>query len=119
MSDYEPVSDTTLAKFADDEYVRHLSWVPSVARELLAARAELADLRRQLADAIGKWSYVVEWGIGTEAKALVSWCGNHLRGREDRPRVGKAAAARTPEIFRDVLIEMARSVDPDRRFASG
>lgn len=32
------------------------------------------------------------------------------RADETRPRVGKAAAARTPEAFRAVLIGMARSV---------
>jgi hypothetical protein len=41
--------------------------------------------------------------------ALVSWCGNHTSKFETRPRLGKAAASRTPPEFRDVLLEMARS----------
>ncbi len=52
------------------------------------------------------------WGseLGSESKALVSWCGNHVsNGMEGRPRVGKKAAAATPPAFRDVLIAMAKS----------
>lgn len=52
----------------------------------------------------------LRWGQST-APALVSWCSNHLRGRPDtRPRVGKAAAARTPPEFRAVLLALARAV---------
>ncbi len=47
--------------------------------------------------------------LDVRSSALVSWCGNHTSAFETRPRVGKAAAARTPEAFRDVLLEMARS----------
>jgi hypothetical protein len=47
-----------------------------------------------------------------DVRALVSWCGNHVSSGETRPRVGKAAAARSPIGFRDVLIELARSVSP-------
>lgn len=45
-----------------------------------------------------------------ESKALASWCGNHVKslGRP-RPRIGKAFAARTPPMFRDVLLRIARS----------
>ena len=52
------------------------------------------------------------WGHTPDqkSKALVSWCGNHVKNGETRPRVGKAAAAETPPAFRGVLIEMARSV---------
>lgn len=51
------------------------------------------------------------WGsdLDTESSALVSWCGNHVKSGEDRPRVGKAIASRTPTAFRDVLIQIARS----------
>ena len=54
----------------------------------------------------------LEWGssLDTESEALVSWCGNRVRSGESRPRVGKAVASRSPLAFRDVLIEMARSV---------
>lgn len=45
------------------------------------------------------------------SKALVSWCGNHVSSGETRPRVGKAAAARTPIEFRDLLIQTAESAN--------
>ena len=53
-----------------------------------------------------RWGHVAD----TEVRALVSWCGNRVSSGEVRPRVGKAAASRTPEAFRDELIAMARSV---------
>jgi hypothetical protein len=51
------------------------------------------------------------WGCAPSgaSRALVSWCGNHVRSGESRPRVGKAAAAATPLPFRDVLLSIARS----------
>jgi hypothetical protein len=54
----------------------------------------------------------LRWGYDPDARssALVSWCGNHVSSGERRPRVGKAAAAATPPAFRDVLLEIARSV---------
>lgn len=64
------------------------------------------------------WLYAVgtarpdlRWGYDPDArsKALVSWCENHTDAHDNRPRVGKAAAAATPRAFRDVLIELARS----------
>jgi hypothetical protein len=55
---------------------------------------------------------VLRWGPSEGRKALVSWCGNHLRGRpNDRPRVSKAKAAATPLEFRDVLLGISRSVE--------
>lgn len=53
----------------------------------------------------------MRWGHAAdqEVKALVSWCGNHVKSGEARPRVGKAAAAATPPLFRDVLLGIARS----------
>jgi hypothetical protein len=56
----------------------------------------------------------LRWGrcADGESTALVSWCGNRLRGRpNDRPRVGKAKAAVTPLEFSDVLLGIARSVE--------
>lgn len=53
-----------------------------------------------------KWGHVPD----TEVKAPVSWCGNRVRSGESRPRVGKDAASRTPDEFRDALLAMARSV---------
>jgi hypothetical protein len=44
-----------------------------------------------------------------QSTAVVSWCGNHTSKFDKRPRVGKAAAA-TPVAFRDVLLNIARSV---------
>jgi len=53
----------------------------------------------------------LRWGSvpDQQSKALVSWCGNHVSSGENRPRVGKAAAAATPPEFRDLLIDMART----------
>jgi hypothetical protein len=53
----------------------------------------------------------LKWGCipDGESKALVSWCGNHVKSGEVRPRVGKAIASRTPEDFRAILLGMARS----------
>ncbi len=65
------------------------------------------------------WLYAVgcelpelKWGFDPDqkSKALVSWCGNHVKSGENRPRVGKAAAARTPKEFQDMLLRMANSV---------
>jgi hypothetical protein len=62
----------------------------------------------------------LRWGHDPDqrSKALVSWCGNHVKSGERRPRVGKAAAARTPTEFRDVLLAMARSVPQADRIES-
>lgn len=43
-------------------------------------------------------------------RPLVSWCGNHIRSGEHRPRLSSSAASSTPIEFRDVLLAMARSV---------
>ena len=64
------------------------------------------------------WLYAVapelpalRWGVTPDraSAALVSWCGNRIASGERRPRVGKRAAARTPEQFREVLLGIARS----------
>lgn len=54
---------------------------------------------------------MLRWGAVPDghSKALVSWCGNHVRSNENRPRVGKREASRTPVEFRDILIGIARS----------
>lgn len=44
-----------------------------------------------------------------ESKALVSWCGNHVKSSEKRPRLGKNNALRTPPMFRSILIQIAES----------
>lgn len=56
----------------------------------------------------------LRWGFNPDQRsaALVSWCGNHVKSGETRPRVGKAAAARSPIEFRDLLIGIARSARP-------
>ena len=61
----------------------------------------------------------LKWGSdpGGSSKALVSWCGNHTKAGESRPRVGKRAASETPAEFREVLLKMARSVEAHRRAA--
>jgi hypothetical protein len=63
---------------------------------------------------------VLRWGAVDDrsSTALVSWCGNHTNAFDTRPRLGKAAAAKTPEPFRDVLIGMARSVHRSQAVAS-
>jgi hypothetical protein len=48
----------------------------------------------------------LEHGAGM---ALVSGCRNHVPVDEDRPRLGKKAAAETPVEFRDALLSIARS----------
>lgn len=70
--------------------------VAKKATWLYAYGVELPELR---------WGYTPS-GAG---HALVSWCGNHTSKFEKRPRVGKDAASKTPEAFRDVLISMART----------
>lgn len=54
----------------------------------------------------------LRWGFNPDqkSKALVSWCGNHVSSGELRPRVGKKAASATTIEFRDLLLNMARSV---------
>ena len=56
----------------------------------------------------------LRWGYRADSSelGLVSWCGNHTRAGDKRPRVGKRAASATPTEFRDVLLAMARSVQP-------
>jgi hypothetical protein len=46
-----------------------------------------------------------------ESQALVSWCRNRVKSGESRPRVGKDNAARTPPMFRDLLIAIAESAE--------
>ena len=54
----------------------------------------------------------LRWGHNPDqrSEALVSWCGNRVASGEKRPRVGKKVAAATPPEFRELLLEMARSV---------
>jgi hypothetical protein len=61
----------------------------------------------------------LRWGSDpdTQSKALVSWCGNHVKSGDRRPRVGKAAASRTPDDFKAVLLSIARSVYVKREAA--
>lgn len=65
----------------------------------------------------------MRWGseLDTASKALVSWCGNHTRADENRPRVGKRAASETPAEMREMLLATARSAggsgDFDREHA--
>jgi hypothetical protein len=68
-----------------------------------------------------KATWLYAYGIGSppsllwgcipdgESKALVSWCGNHVKSGEKRPRIGKHAASRSPPAFRDLLISLASS----------
>lgn len=56
----------------------------------------------------------LQWGLlaDNSSVALVSWCGNHVASGERRERVGKRAASRSPEAFRNALLSIARSVEP-------
>jgi hypothetical protein len=58
----------------------------------------------------------LKWGEipDGQSKALVSWCGNHVKSGEVRPRVGKKAASATPTEFRDVLLSIARKASVDK-----
>lgn len=85
------------------------------------------------------WLYVygvrelpaLTWGstLDTKGDALVSWCGNHTKKRwarigdfptnvdtdwDTRRRLSPREAAHTPPAFRDVLLEIARSVAQER-----
>lgn len=55
----------------------------------------------------------LRWGYqhDSQARALVSWCANLFD--DDRPRLSKKAASRTPLTFRAELITIARAVDLD------
>lgn len=63
---------------------------------LYAYGTELPELR---------WGHVAD----TKSSVPVSWCGNRTRKFDKRPRVGAAAALRTPDEFRAELVRMARS----------
>jgi hypothetical protein len=54
----------------------------------------------------------LNWGAVPvrHSKALVSWCANHTKAFDKRPRVGKKAASAAPTEFRDVLLSIARNV---------
>lgn len=45
-----------------------------------------------------------------QALALVSWCGNHVKSGDVRPRLGKRAAKATPPEFRDELVRICQAV---------
>lgn len=53
----------------------------------------------------------LRWDVLPDAasKALVSWCGNHIKSGESRPRLSKKAASRTPDEFRSALLSIAQS----------
>ena len=52
-----------------------------------------------------RWGHVPD----QQSRALVSWCRNHVKSGERRPRLKQKAAAATPIAFRDVLLSIARS----------
>lgn len=63
----------------------------------------------------------LRWGFSRDQKstALVSWCGNRVKSGESRPRVGKAAASKTPPAFREVLLDLARASSPAEELTGG
>jgi hypothetical protein len=58
-------------------------------------------------------AYVTDGGgdIKRRHRAMVSWCGNHMKRCGDRPRLRARQASATPAAFRDLLLSMARSVE--------
>jgi hypothetical protein len=50
-------------------------------------------------------------------RALVSWCGNHVKDGENRERLGKKAAAATPPAFASLLLSIARTARPQEAVA--
>lgn len=54
----------------------------------------------------------MRWGSDPDvtSTALVSWCGNHTKTHDKRPRVGKDAASTTPAPFAHLLVDLARRV---------
>lgn len=54
-------------------------------------------------------AYVSNVGGRERKRAYVSWCGNHIKNGEDRPRLGHKEACATPLPFRDLLISIAQS----------
>lgn len=61
----------------------------------------------------------LRWGADPDqrSKALVSWCGNHVKSGETRPRVGKKAGSATPPEFAELLISIAKSARGAREAA--
>jgi hypothetical protein len=53
----------------------------------------------------------LEWGHipDGESAALVSWCGNHIKSGERRPRLSKREASATPSVLAELLLSIARS----------
>ncbi len=51
----------------------------------------------------------LKWGDGFKSDVLVSYADKDRY--PDRPRITKAAASRTPPEFKEVLLELARSVE--------
>jgi hypothetical protein len=51
----------------------------------------------------------LRWGHAEDARAIVSWCANRIRGDEPRRRLRTRESSATPVEFRNELIAMARS----------
>ena len=59
-------------------------------------------------------AYVTDGGGGIKnpakrPRALISWCGNHVKSGEKRRRLNQKEASHTPPAFRDLLLSIARS----------
>lgn len=52
----------------------------------------------------------LRWGVDadTKSQALVSWCGNHTKAFDKRPRLRSWEASATPIEFRETLLRIAR-----------
>jgi hypothetical protein len=71
-----------MAKKATWLYANGVSWLPSL-------------IWKTTNDAVGG--------------GIISWCGNHIKSNEKRPRLSKLVSSATPPDFRDILISIARS----------
>lgn len=64
----------------------------------------------------GTWLYAchatilpsLRWGKAN-GKSVVSWCNNHGTKHDNRKRISKREASRTPLEFKDILLNIARS----------
>lgn len=55
-------------------------------------------------------AYVTDGGGWVKRRrALISWCGNHVKDGEQRRRMGAREAKATPPEFRDLLLSIART----------
>lgn len=109
-----PAYSDAWAAFMLPDPPRHGGWVKGICGGW-SAHVEQSRYGHRAKKATWLYAFGVElptleWGsvLDSETEALVSWCGNHVKSGESRPRLGKSAAASTPPRFRDLLLSMVR-----------